>query len=178
MVRVKHPDPTPGRGVTLAQAAVHEAGHAVALYALLGGWYEVERISVVKTRRSGGRCWSRPLLDAPWGKGVWTRGHWFCLAVEACAGYAACLAAGYPAKKAVRGCRTDFEEAVEEARAAGRSLVDALDEAVTLMSLPGNVAAVSSIACGLRRHGTVSGDPLRNLMRWATRYGESGGTGA
>jgi hypothetical protein len=145
----------------LRWVAVHEAGHGVARLRLFPDQY-FDDISIAPEEDSLGRIsLSFDTTIVPdtcgeeEGEDVFLRD-----AISACAGYAACIAAGYSEEQALTGCESDFER-------AGHRKERACELALELMANGANVLAVTLIADKLLELTTVDHDHIIILMQLA-----------
>ena len=143
----------------LRWVAVHEAGHGVARLRLFPDQY-FEDISIAQEEDSLGRLtlsfdttFVPCFLSDEEGEDVFIRD-----AISACAGYAACVAAGFSEEQALTGCESDFER-------AGIRKERACELALKLMANGANVRAVRLIADKLLELTTVDHDHISILMQ-------------
>ena len=143
----------------LRWVAIHEAGHGVSRLRLFPDQY-FEDISIAQEEDSLGRLTlsfdttvvPRFSSDEE-GEDVFLRD-----AICACAGYAACVAAGYSQEQALSGCESDFER-------AGHRKERACELALELMASGANVLAVRLLADKLLELTTVDHDHILILMQ-------------
>lgn len=146
----------------LRATAIHEAGHAVAFERLLpmsysgalsitpgdgkAGFHQQEEVSILADDHSTEA--DQELHNE---------------AVVYCAGYAACIAAGYSEHEAAEGCGSDFDRVLDP-----NQLEAIKREAVALMRKPENIDAVNRIADELMVRKQIDGDMLMALLSVAT----------
>jgi hypothetical protein len=145
----------------LRWVAVHEAGHAVARLRLFPEEW-LEDVSIEQEEDSLGRLTlsvdttvAPDALSDEEGEDVFLRD-----AICACAGYAACIVAGYSEEQALTGCEADFER-------AGHRTELACEHALELMGRAANVQAVQLIAEKLLKHMTIAFDHLGVLLAFS-----------
>lgn len=145
----------------LRQTAIHEAGHAVAHVRLR---LDHDGAHIIPDGES--------LLGAAAGEGqrhVWDKDQAGPVVLACCAGYAACLAAGYADDKARAGTEADFVEAGEVIEHWGLDggIEAWQSESAELMSRPENRAAVALVAEHLLQRKRLDGDYVEVLIGMA-----------
>lgn len=142
------------------ETAIHEAGHAVAHVRLniLQG-----RVTIVP---NDGRLGSS---TAEGSDSVTSATEAADQVLAYCAGYAACIAAGFDRDTAALGCWDDFEQAQElvDFWSLDGNLDEWRDQAVAMMSSTENIAAVALVAKWLLQDGTVDEQLLDVLVERA-----------
>jgi hypothetical protein len=139
--------------------AIHEAGHFVCGFRYR---LDADSVSIVADYDAGsaGRVAQE---DSHWDReqGV--------VQVQAlCAGYAALVAAGFPAAVAELGCDNDFERAEDICAFWDLGpLAERKAEAVVFMSTPENRRAVDVLARELCRRDSIDGDYANVLVDYA-----------
>ena len=134
--------------------AYHEAGHAVAFHRLFPDGRYGGTLSIV--RREG-------LLGTHSAEALWdySEDEGEAEAIYACAGYAAVLAAGYPAEVAEDGCESDFECA---AHYCDRPLEEIKAQALALLRKPENKRAIERLVSELLKRETLDSDWVDALI--------------
>ena len=138
------------------KTAYHEAGHAVAFHRLFPEGRLGLDVTIVPNpdRGTTGSHSAEELFDCG-------DEEIEAEAVYSCAGYAALIAAGFPAKVAKEGCESDFECAEQ---CSSRPLDHIQQEAVALLSRPENRRAVECVVTELLRRETLDWDLVVNLL--------------
>ena len=134
--------------------AIHEAGHALA-HIRNGIWQEYATIKPLDSTMGG------VLAE----KYSWSNDEAGRQAIAFCAGYGACIAAGYDEESAMAGCRSDFEAASSLCQfwSIG-SFAQCRSKAVKLMRAPKNIRAVDMLAAHLLKHTTLEHEYMQNLV--------------
>jgi hypothetical protein len=139
------------------QIAIHEAGHVVTFIRLgvdFGLATIVPTEDCAGTTRSHVKAWDKEDAQAK--------------AIGSCAGYAACVAAGYAEERAALGCVSDFDETDDLIEFWGLApLSTHKAEAVELMCLPENKRAVTLISQHLLLYDTLDEDYMIVLVEVA-----------
>jgi len=145
----------------LRWVAVHEAGHGVARLRLFPDQY-FEHISIEQEEDSLGRVrLSFDTTVVPKSSSDQEAEDVFLNdAICACAGYAACIVAGFSLEQALTGCESDFER-------AGHRKELACELALELMGRDSNARAVRLIADKLLELTTVDHDHIGVLIEIA-----------
>ena len=144
--------------------ALHEAGHAVAFVRLWQVGRVSRRVTIVNDDEMLGRHSVEDLVfkvasntdDSAVQNAEFEKEAIYCFA-----GYAAVLAAGHSDDTALDGCTTDFDQA----RQCTETPLEIIkQQAVALMHLPENIAAVRRLADELIHRQTISGDEIDMLV--------------
>jgi hypothetical protein len=145
----------------LRWVAVHEAGHGLARLRLFPDQY-FEHISIEQGEDSLGRVrLSFDTTVVPRSSSDEEAEKVFENdAICACAGYAACIVAGFSQEQALTGCESDFER-------AGHRKERACDLALELLGRDENVRAVRLIADKLVELSTIDYDHIGVLIEIA-----------
>jgi hypothetical protein len=138
----------------LRKTAIHEAGHVVAMIRL---GVEHAFATLVRSEDWAGYVQGEGRPEKKSGAEAQTTAH--------CAGYAACVVAGFGEERASEGCGNDFDKAQDliDFWQMG-SLTDWQTKAVEFMSRPENVRAVDILAAHLLKHTTLEAEYLSVLI--------------
>lgn len=141
------------------KTAIHEAGHAVACYRLMPGRYTGD-LTIVANEEEG-YAGAHETLES-WDDNSEAAKQ---EVLHVCAGYAACVAAGFDDVTARLGCSHDFERAEEIiTRWNLLPLDDHLRQAIDLMRQTLNLRAVKRLADELTVWKTLDGDEITVLI--------------
>lgn len=145
----------------LRSTAIHEAGHGVARFRLFPNEH-FEHISIEQDDESLGQTILASDTTVISESATKEEGEKLFMAdaIFACAGYAACVVAGFSEEQALSGCGADFER-------AGHRKERACELSLEMLCRDENVRAVQLIADKLLEIKTIDYDHLGVLMELA-----------
>ncbi len=141
----------------LRLTAIHEAGHAVAHIR----FESPQSFATIKPNNNiAGSVSANDDAD--------DRDEGIGQVMSYCAGYAACVAAGYPEDQAKGGCDLDFDTAQGLIKIWSlKELSHWQSQAVELMRRPENLRAIDLIGQYLMQHGTIDDERMRTVVEVA-----------
>lgn len=140
--------------IEIRHVAIHEAGHTVARIRLGLG---IHKTTIEPDEVSHGAAFG----EEAWGGQAASEKQ----VMVACAGYAACISAGFDETTATYGCEQDFAEAaelIEYWQSAPLSVWQ--HRTVDLMRKPENVHAVKLLSDVLMQHGAIGSEHSQVLV--------------